>query len=81
MLMKYKDFKVMNESEMKVIIGGYAAPVSYDCVFSYSDGYTRHHLYTGESGSAVQCAADADAMAEGPGCTGADCVGSGACAA
>ncbi|MEO8768473.1 MAG: bacteriocin [Ferruginibacter sp.] len=78
--MKYKDFKVMDQKEMKEVVGGKFPPaVSYDCVFSYSDGYTSHHIYSGTSGSAVQCAADADAMAQGPGCTGADCIGSGAC--
>lgn len=70
--------KQLSKEEMKQLVGG-IEQVSYDCVFSYSDGYQQHVLYVGDSGSDVQCAADADANKQGVGCTGADCVGSGAC--
>lgn len=68
--------KHLSRDEMKNVIGGL---VSFDCVFSYSDGYQQHILYTGATGSDVQCKADSDAYALGEGCTGADCIGSGAC--
>jgi len=69
---KIKQGILLSRSELKLIYGGVAQPISYSCTFTWTDGTKSTLTVEASNGNAAQCYADATCWDMNE-CTNVDC--------